>query len=72
MKVDEIFKIYQENGNQELIKYIQDIVDSHNGQWDKGIKSQSDNLTVMLLYEYATSIEKLTGSNRYQSKRCYR
>jgi len=63
MEIDEIYKIYCENGDQDLIKYIENIVNekSMNGQWDRGIEGQSENLTTILLYEYATSIEKLTN-----------
>lgn len=62
MNVDEILKNYKEKDNKDLIEYIIDTVEKKykNGQWDKGIVGQTDNLTTMLLYEYATSIEKLT------------
>ena len=62
MKIDEIVESYQRNGDGKLIEYIQSIVEekSQSSQWNKGIVGQSENLTTMLLYEYATSIEKLT------------
>lgn len=62
MNIDELLNNYQKNDSEGLIEYINSIVEDKNqkGQWDNGINGQSDNLTTMLLYEYATSIEKLT------------
>lgn len=44
-----------------LLKYIQEIVQKQNqiGKWDKGPK-ENNNLTEILIYEYATSLEKIT------------
>lgn len=62
MNIDETVKNYQENGNSQLIEYIQGIVKEKqlSGDWDRGIQGQSQNLVTMLLYEYSTAIEKLT------------
>ena len=53
--------IYKSNDN-ELIEYIQKIIEekTSNGDWDKTIDGQSNNLVKNLLYEYSSSIEKLT------------
>lgn len=61
MEVDKIFSKYKtENG--DLIEHIQHTIDEkqNTGDWDIGIDNQSDSLLSMLMYEYASSIEKLT------------
>ncbi|MBP3255819.1 MAG: hypothetical protein J6M60_04965 [Clostridia bacterium] len=60
--IDDVLKNYKRNGNRELLKYINNVVEEKNndGEWDKGIDKDSENLTTVLMYEYATSIEKLT------------
>ncbi len=68
MEVDKVFRKYQtENGN--LIEYIQQIISQKQslGDWDLGINGQSDNLVAILMYEYASSIEKLTRG-KYTAK----
>ena len=44
-----------------LLKYIQEVVQVQNqiGKWDNGPK-ENNNLTEILIYEYATSLEKIT------------
>ena len=48
--------------DNELIEYIQKIAQEKidSGDWDKGISGQDDALVENLLYEYSSSIEKLT------------
>jgi hypothetical protein len=48
--------------DDELIEYIEKAVKAKvsTGDWDKGIADQSGSLVSMLLYEYSSSIEKLT------------
>ena len=62
MDIDKIFSVYQ-NENSYLIEYIQKIAieKQKSGDWYLGILAQSPNLLVILMYEYATSIEKLTS-----------
>ena len=62
MDIDKIFDIYQKE-NSDLTEYIEKIVDERKeaGDWDLGIGGQSSNLLPMLMYEYASSIEKLTN-----------
>lgn len=47
--------------NKVLLKYIQEVVQvqSQIGKWDNGPK-ENNNLTEILIYEYATSLEKIT------------
>ena len=47
--------------NKVLLKYIQEVVQvqSKIGKWDNGPK-ENNNLTEILIYEYATSLEKIT------------
>ena len=61
MEVDKIFSKYKTE-NSDLIEYIQHAIDEkqNTGDWDIGIDNRSDNLLSMLMYEYASSIEKLT------------
>lgn len=60
---DQIQKYKKENS--DLYKYIEDIVNkkAKEGIWDKGIDGESQDLTTMLLYEYASSLEKITDGN---------
>lgn len=46
----------------KLFEYIGRLVDkkAREGKWDKGIDEKSEDLTQMLIYEYATSLEKIT------------
>ncbi len=68
MEVDKIFDKY-ENENSDLIEYIQKVIEEKQkaGDWDTGIKGQSDKLISVLMYEYASSIEKLT-EGKYPAK----
>ncbi|MBR2743984.1 MAG: hypothetical protein IKE01_01630 [Clostridia bacterium] len=61
MEVDKLFSTYQtENG--DLIEYILHAIDEKQkaGDWDFCIDSKSDKLLSVLMYEYVSSIEKLT------------
>ena len=51
-----------ESKDDKLIEYIEKTVKEKvsTGDWDKGIADQSGSLVSMLLYEYSSSIEKLT------------
>ena len=62
MNIDEILKNYKQNDESGLIEYIENIVqEKYNlNQWDKGLDGNSQNLTTMLMYEYASSIERIT------------
>lgn len=46
----------------KLFEYIGRLVEekAQEGKWDKGIDEESEDLTQMLIYEYATSLEKIT------------
>ena len=48
--------------NKELLDYIRKIVSEKENKWDKGINNNSNSeLLTMLLFEYSTGIEKITG-----------
>ena len=57
----EILENYK-NKDKSTIEYIENIVLLKNkiGNWDTSVDGKSNDLLIMLLYEYATSIEKLT------------
>ena len=65
----EILDAFKENDRKNLIEknfklyeYIEDIVEKkfELGEWDKGIEGDTEDLLSILLYDYSTSIEKLT------------
>lgn len=62
--MDEVI-IPKSMGNNFLSEYIDKIVEEKylSGAWDKTAKGQPDNLVSNFLYEYSTSIEKLTKGN---------
>lgn len=60
-KINSILLKYENNGEKEILEYINDMISSKNGKWDLGINLGSQGLTKMLLYEYATAIENLSN-----------
>ena len=62
MEIDDLLDYYQNHNDDGLVRYIQRIVlkKSFAGEWDKGFDKKTQNLTTLLLYEYAESIESLT------------
>ena len=60
--IDSLLEYYQNHNDDGLVRYIQRIVlkKSFAGEWDKGFDKKTQNLTTLLLYEYAESIESLT------------
>ena len=61
MDIKDIVEKYKAE-DPKLFEYIGSLVDkkAQEGKWDKGIDDESENLTQMLIYEYATSLEKIT------------
>ena len=49
-----------EQENPELMADIKEIISQKGNKWDVGIDGGNPNLTAMLLYEYASGIEKAT------------
>ena len=43
-----------------LWEKIGEVIGSKNGKWDRGLDGKSQELTQMLIYEYATSLEDIT------------
>lgn len=58
--IDEIFSNYQ-NSNNQLIEKIKEVCSKKQEKWDLGIEGNSQNLTYLLIYEYASSIEKISN-----------
>ena len=61
MDIKDIVEKYKAE-DPKLFEYIGRLVDKkvQEGKWDKGIDDESEDLTQMLIYEYATSLEKIT------------
>ena len=61
MDIKDIVEKYKAEA-PKLFEYIGRLVDkkAREGKWDKGIDDESEDLTQMLIYEYATSLEKIT------------
>ena len=61
MDIKDIVEKYKAE-DPKLFEYIGRLVDkkAREGKWDKGIDEESEDLTQMLIYEYATSLEKIT------------
>ena len=61
MDIKDIVEKYKAE-DPRLFEYIGRLVDekAQQGKWDKGIDDESEDLTQMLIYEYATSLEKIT------------
>ena len=61
MDIKDIVEKYKAE-DPKLFEYIGRLVDEkvQQGKWDKGIDDESEDLTQMLIYEYATSLEKIT------------
>ena len=68
MNIEKLFDKYNKE-NPDLMAYIMNkTLDKYsNNEWDIDIKGLSRNVTFVLLYEYATAIEKLTNG-QYNSK----
>lgn len=61
MDIKDIVEKYKAE-DPKLFEYIGRLVEekAQEGKWDKGIDDESEDLTQMLIYEYATSLEKIT------------
>lgn len=61
MDIKDIVEKYKAE-DPKLFEYIGRLVykKAQEGKWDKGIDDESEDLTQMLIYEYATSLEKIT------------
>lgn len=56
--LSEKYKTENKNG---LWTKIGEVIESKGGKWDKGVEGQDSDLTRLLIYEYATSLEAITG-----------
>lgn len=59
--IDELFFTYQKNDQAGLINRIKQVCNQKKEDLDFGLNGKSQNLTYLLLYEYASSIEKISG-----------
>ena len=61
MDIKDIVEKYKAE-DPKLFEYIGRLVEekAQEGKWDKGIDDESKDLTQMLIYKYATSLEKIT------------
>lgn len=60
MNIVNVLNEYKTNDTIGLFEKIQNIITCKEGKWDTGLPGQNQELTAMLLYEYATSIEKIS------------
>ena len=60
MEIENTLSLYKSQDTRGLFEKISTVINEKNGKWDSGIESQNQELTAMLVYEYATSIEKIS------------
>lgn len=56
----EKYKTEDKNG---LWTKIGEVIEAKGGKWDRGVEGQNSELTRLLIYEYATSLEAITGGS---------
>ena len=61
MDIKPIVDSYRREDTRDLIDKIGRICKAQCGKWDMGIDDSTKELTQMLIYEYSTSLEKVTG-----------
>lgn len=61
MDIKSIVNSYRDKDDRDLIDKIARIVKAQNGRWDTGMGETTKDLTTMLLYEYSTALESLSG-----------
>ena len=61
MDIKSIVNSYRAKDDRDLIDKIARIVKAQNGRWDTGMGETTKDLTTMLLYEYSTALESLSG-----------
>ena len=60
-QVEGVLSKYEKQDTRGILKKIDEIIQSKAGKWDKGTNESGDNLSKVLLYEYATALENITG-----------
>ena len=61
MDIKSIVDSYKDKDDRDLFYKISRIVKAQCGRWDMGLDGKNQDLTAMLLYEYATALESLTS-----------
>ena len=61
MDISSLVQKYKTENKNGLWERIGNVVESKGGKWDKGIEGQNSELTRLLIYEYATSLEEITS-----------
>ena len=61
MDISSLVEKYKNENRNGLWYKIEDIIEAKAGKWDKGIEGQDQELTQMLIYEYACTLEDITG-----------
>lgn len=60
MDISLLTEKYRNENQRGLWDKIGEVIDAKGEKWDKGIEGQNPELTQMLIYEYATSLEAIT------------
>lgn len=60
MDISLLVEKYKNENRNGLWNKIGEVIESKAGKWDRGIEGQSPELTQMLIYEYATSLDAIT------------
>lgn len=60
MDITSLVEKYKSENKNGLWTRIGEEIDSKSGKWDRGVEGQSPELTQILIYEYATSLEAIT------------
>ena len=60
MDISLLTEKYKTGDNQWLWNKIGEVIESKSEKWDRGVDGQNSELTQMLIYEYATSLEAIT------------
>ncbi|MBR3613920.1 MAG: hypothetical protein IKL55_01940 [Clostridia bacterium] len=61
MDISSLVQKYKSEDKNGLWSKIGDVIDAKAGNWDRGVEGQNQELTQMLIYEYATSLEAITN-----------
>lgn len=60
MDISELIQKYKTENKNGLWDRIEEVFVSKDGKWDRGLDGKSQELTQMLIYEYATSLDDIT------------
>lgn len=60
MDISLLVEKYKNENRNNLWNRIGEVIDLKDGKWDRGIEGESQELTQLLVYEYATALEDIT------------